>query len=105
MVYSRLYESQLPTLERALLVTARMVGSERSRGYSLEPVCADFLAGRTKESRPEEVRMRIQHLVTPLPPKYQARFAGQERGEESERAARCSRKSNRLNSDGRCIGV
>ena len=89
MVYFKLFESQLPTVERALLVAARMVGSEKSRGYCLELVCADFLAGRTEESTPEEILMLIQHLVKLLPPEYQARLAGEEREEELERAARC----------------
>ena len=89
MVYFKLYESHLPTLERALLVAARMVGSEKSRGYCLELVCADFLAGRTEESTPEEILMLIQHLVKLLPPEYQARLAGEERDEELERAERC----------------
>ena len=79
MVYFKLYESQLPTVERALLVAARMVGSERSRGYCLELGCADFLAGRTEESTPEEILMLIHHLVKLLPPEYQARLAGQGR--------------------------
>jgi len=52
-------------------------------------VCADFLAGRTEESTPEEILMLIQHLVKLLPPEYQARLAGQGREEELERAARC----------------
>jgi hypothetical protein len=89
MVYFKLHESQLPTLERALLAVARMVGSERSRGYCLELVCADFLAGRTEESTPEEILMLIQHMVKLLPPEYQTRLAGQEREEELERTARC----------------
>jgi hypothetical protein len=88
MVYFKLYESQLPTVERALLVAARMVGSERSRGYCLELVCADFLAGRTEESTPEEILMVIHHLVQLLPPEYQARLAGQGRDEELEAAGR-----------------
>jgi hypothetical protein len=105
MVYFKLFESQLPTVERALLVAARMVGSERSRGYCLELVCADFLAGRTEESTPEEILMLIHHLVKLLPPEYQARLAGQQREEELEAVGGCCKKSNRLNSDGRCIGV
>jgi hypothetical protein len=40
-----LFESQLPVVERALYVAARMAGTEKSRGYCLELICADFLAG------------------------------------------------------------
>ena len=57
--------------------------------YGPERGCADFLAGRTEESTPEEILMLIQHLVKLLPPEYQARLAGQEREEELERASGC----------------
>jgi len=49
MVYFKLFESQLPVV-RALYVVSRMVGTERSRGYCLELVCADFLAGTALHS-------------------------------------------------------
>jgi hypothetical protein len=35
----------LPVVERALEIAALMLGSDKSRGYSLEMICADFLAG------------------------------------------------------------
>ena len=89
MVYFKLYESQLPTLERALLVAARMVGTERSRGYCLELVCADFLAGRGEESTPEEILMVIHRLVHPLPREYHAGLAAQSGGREVETAGKC----------------
>jgi hypothetical protein len=75
MVYFELFESQLPTVERALYVASRMVGAERSRGYCLELVCADFLAGRTEESTPEETLLLIDRLVSFLPPEYQGQIA------------------------------
>jgi hypothetical protein len=50
---------------------------------------ADFLAGRTEESTPEETLLLIHRLVTLLRPKYQARPTGQKRGKEVETAARC----------------
>ena len=39
------YESQIPVIDRALETAALMLGSDRSRGYCLEMICADFLAG------------------------------------------------------------
>jgi hypothetical protein len=65
-----------------------MAGTEKSRGYCLELVCADFLAGRTEESTPEEILMLIHHLVMLLPPEYPARLAGRDQ-EELETAAKC----------------
>jgi len=89
MVYFKLFESQLPVVERALCVAARMVGTERSRGYCLELVCADFLAGRGEESSPEEILMVIHCLVDLLPGEYQARLAGPSGGREWETASKC----------------
>jgi hypothetical protein len=82
-------ESRLPVVERALYVTARMVGTERSRGYCLELVCADFLAGRGEESSPEEILMVIHRLVHLLPREYQAGLVGQGAGREAEPAGKC----------------
>src|SRR6266568_8694982 len=45
LVYFKLYKSQIPVVEQALEVAARMLGSDRSQGYCLELICADFLAG------------------------------------------------------------
>jgi len=45
IVYFKLYESQIPVIDRAIETAARMLGSDRSRGYCLEMICADFLAG------------------------------------------------------------
>jgi hypothetical protein len=77
MVYFKLYESQLPIIERALYVASRMAGTERSRGYCLELVCADFLAGRTEESSPEETLLVIQRLASLVPPEYLTRVVSQ----------------------------
>ncbi len=89
MVYFKLFESQLPLVERALYVASRMVGTERSRGYCLELVCADFLAGRTEESTPEEMLLVIHRLVCLLPPDYQARLANHSDEAESQVARTC----------------
>jgi hypothetical protein len=91
MVYFKLFESQLPIVERALYVASRMVGTERSRGYCLELVCADFLAGRAEESSPEEILLVIHRLVNLLPPDYQSRLTGKAENiqPEPEAARRC----------------
>jgi hypothetical protein len=89
MVYFKLFESQLPIVERALYVASRMVGTERSRGYCLELVCADFLAGRTEESSPEEILLVIHRLVNLLPADYRARLVGKAEDPEPEAVRRC----------------
>lgn len=45
IVYFKLYESQMPVIGKAIEAAALMLGSDRSRGYCLEVICADFLAG------------------------------------------------------------
>ena len=45
IVYFKLYKSQLPVVERALEAAGMMLGTDKSRGYCLEMICADFLAG------------------------------------------------------------
>jgi hypothetical protein len=50
LIYFKLYKSQLPVVEQALETAALMLGTNRSRGYCLEMICADFLAGASLES-------------------------------------------------------
>ena len=45
IVYFKLYQSQMPVIEKAIETAALMLGSNRSRGYCLEMICADFLVG------------------------------------------------------------
>jgi len=45
LVTFKLYKSQLPVVEQALETASFMLGSDKSRGYCLEMICADFLAG------------------------------------------------------------
>ena len=37
--------AQAPVIEQAIDTAALMLGSDKSRGYCLEMICADFLAG------------------------------------------------------------
>jgi len=45
IIYFKLYKSQLPVVEKAIEIVALMLGTDKSRGYCLEMICADFLAG------------------------------------------------------------
>ena len=42
---SKVYRSQMPVIEQAIDTASLMLGSDKSRGYFLEMICADFLAG------------------------------------------------------------
>jgi hypothetical protein len=50
IIYFKIYKSQLPVIERALETAGLMLGNDKSRGYCLEMICADFLAGANLES-------------------------------------------------------
>ena len=45
LIYFKVYKSQKPVIEQAIETAALMLGSDKSRGYCLEMICADFLAG------------------------------------------------------------
>ncbi len=45
IIYFKLYKSQLPVVEQAIETAGLMLGTDKSRGYCLEMICADFLAG------------------------------------------------------------
>ncbi len=55
LVYFKLFKSQIPVVEQALETAARMLGSDKSRGYCLEMICADFLAGANLENSDADV--------------------------------------------------
>jgi len=45
-----LYKSQIPVVEQAIETAALMLGTDKSRGYCLEMICADFVAGANLEN-------------------------------------------------------
>ena len=53
MLYFKVYKSQLAVVEQALETAALMLGTDKSRGYCLEMICADFLAGASLEAGQE----------------------------------------------------
>ena len=58
IVYFKLYKSQVPVVEQAIETAALMLGSDKSRGYCLEMICADFLAGANLEDGNSQVLLR-----------------------------------------------
>jgi hypothetical protein len=58
IVYFKLYKSQLPVVEQAIETAALMLGTDKSRGYCLEMICADFLAGANLENENPEVLLQ-----------------------------------------------
>jgi hypothetical protein len=68
ILYFKAYTSQLPVIEQALEAAALMLGSDKSRGYCLEMICADFLAGVSLEAgNTEAVLPPLTRLILGLP--------------------------------------
>ncbi len=68
ILYFKAYKSQLPVIERALETAALMLGTDKSRGYCLEMICADFLAGASHEAGLENsLFLALVRLIGALP--------------------------------------
>jgi hypothetical protein len=68
MLYLRVYKSQLQVIERALETASLMLGSQKARGYCLEMICADFLAGANLEEIDSGAfSLSVRRLVEFLP--------------------------------------
>ena len=68
IIYFKLYKSQVPVVEQAIETAALMLGTDKSRGYCLEMICADFLAGANLEhGNPEVLLQSIVRLFKFLP--------------------------------------
>ena len=50
MLYFKVYKSEMPVIEQAMEMDSLMLGGSKSRGYCLEMICADFLAGASLEN-------------------------------------------------------
>ena len=80
IIYFKLYMTQIPVVEQAIETAAMMLGTDKSRGYCLEMICADFLAGANLDTGdpsvllqsmsrffkflPGEQRLAFLHTVT-----------------------------------------
>ena len=75
IIYFKLYKSQLPVVEKALETAALMLGTDKSRGYCLEMICADFLAGANMEgANPEALVLSLRRVYELLPSEQQTLF-------------------------------
>jgi hypothetical protein len=68
LIYFKVYKSQLAVIEQALETAALMLGSDKSRGYTLEMICADFLAGANLDTENSDALMiSLDRLLDSLP--------------------------------------
>jgi hypothetical protein len=78
IIYFKLYQSQIPIIEQAIETAALMLGSDKSRGYCLEMICADFLAGANLDNgNPETLLQSIATFFKFLPRDQKQAFADQ----------------------------
>ena len=67
-------------IEEALEVAGLMLGSDKSRGYCLEMICADFLGGaRLQDASPETLLIATARLFKFLPKAQRSQFLDQAR--------------------------
>jgi hypothetical protein len=78
IVYFKFYQSQIPVIEQALETAALMLGTDKSRGYCLEMICADFLAGANLDNGdPEMLLFSITRFFKFLPEEQRQAFLGE----------------------------
>ena len=78
IIYFKLYKSQIPVIEQAIETAALMLGSDKSRGYCLEMICADFLAGATLDNgNPDLLLHSISRFFKFLPGEQKQAFVAQ----------------------------
>jgi hypothetical protein len=75
LLYFKLYKSQLPVVEQALETAGLMLGTNQSRGYCLEMICADFLAGAGLENpSPKLLLLSMERLYSLLTDEFKLAF-------------------------------
>ena len=75
IIYFKVYKSQIPVIEQALETAALMLGTDKSRGYCLEMICADFLAGANLDNgNPEILLHSIRQFFKFLPGEQRQAF-------------------------------
>ena len=76
IIYFKIYKSQIPVIEQAIETAALMLGTDKSRGYCLEMICADFLAGANLDNgNPDILLHSISRFFKFLPGEQRQAFA------------------------------
>ena len=76
IMYFKFYKSQIPVIEQAIETASLMLGTDKSRGYCLEMICADFLAGANLDSgQPDVLLHAISRFYEFLPGEQRQAFA------------------------------
>jgi hypothetical protein len=76
LLYFKVYRSQTRIIEDALEKASLMLGGGKARGYCLEMICADFLAGVGLDAADSDLLLlAISRLFEMLPPVQKRDFA------------------------------
>ena len=76
MLYFKMYKSQLAVIEQALETASLMLGGQKTRGYCLEMICADFLAGASLQDsgNAESLLLALSRTYQLLPTSQRQEF-------------------------------
>jgi hypothetical protein len=75
IIYFKIYRSRIPIIEQALKAAGLMLGMDKSRGYCLEMICADFLAGANLDNgNPEILLSSMTRFFEFLPSEQRQQF-------------------------------
>jgi hypothetical protein len=75
LIYFKVYKRQIPVIEQAIETAILMLGTDKSRGYCLEMICADFLAGANLDNgNPEILLHSIRQFFKFLPGEQRQAF-------------------------------
>ena len=78
IIYFKFYKSQIPVIEQAIETAALMLGTDKSRGYCLEMICADFLAGANLgDGCPDVLLQSVSRMFKFLPGQQKQAFLEQ----------------------------
>ena len=78
IIYFKVYKTQIAVIEQAIDTAALMLGSDKSRGYCLEMICADFLAGANLDNGDPEILLHaIRQFFKFLPSEQRQEFLAQ----------------------------
>ena len=58
LIYFKIFQSQTAIIEQAIDTAGLMLGTDKSRGYCLEMICADFLAGANLDNGDSETLLQ-----------------------------------------------
>ena len=82
IIYLKLYKTQIPVIEQAIETAALMLGTDKSRGYCLEMICAEAGANLENED-PTALLQSMSRFFKFLPGEQRQAFLHEVTGKAS----------------------